>query len=322
MQRFLRALSAAIVLTATAAGAADDAKTADGKPSPEIRKLLTDLEDNFSRGDAKGLAACWTPSGDFVGPAGERIAGREKIEKTFRDFFAERKNVRMTLRPTAFRVVNEGVALVDAVSEVKPAPAAGEGEARLSLVLVKRDEQWRIESARETLARVPAQAAQLKDLEWMVGDWAGEASSPDGPSFHSVCSWTANRAFLIRKFKVETKHGVLHGGTEIIGWDPRTRRIRSWVFDSNGGFGENVWIRDGNRWLVKSTGTLADGSETSSTSVIALIDPNTVTIESKDRTANGQRQRDVPQTTIKRQLPAKEEAKAKAPEEPPRRVLP
>ena len=92
------------------------------------------------------------------------------------------------------------------------------------------------------------------------------------------------------------------------------------MFDSNGGFGENVWIRDGNRWLIKSTGTLPDGSETSATHAISLVDPNTVTIESKDRTANGQRQPDVPQTTIKRQLPAKVEAKA--PEEPPQRVLP
>ena len=156
----------------------------------------------------------------------------------------------------------------------------------------------------------------------MVGDWASEASSPRGVSLQSVCDWTANRAFLIRKFKVELNNGVSRGGTEIIGWDPRTRRIRSWVFYSNGGFGENVWIRDGNRWLVKSTGTLADGSEVSSTNVIAMVDPNTFTIESKDRTANGERQPDLPQTTIKRQPPAKDEAKGKNPEKPPRRVLP
>ncbi len=155
----------------------------------------------------------------------------------------------------------------------------------------------------------------------MIGDWASEPSQ-DGPSIHSVCDWTANRAFLIRKFKIEMKNGMSRGGTEIIGWDPRARRIRSWVFDSNGGFGENVWVRDGNRWLVKSSGTLADGSEVSSTNVIAMVDPNTFTIESKDRTANGDRRPDIPQTTIKRQAAAKDEVKDKASEEPRRRVLP
>ena len=222
MRRFLCVLSAGIALMATATGLAEEAKTADGKPSPEIRKLLADLEDNFSRGDAKGVAACWTPSGDFVGPAGERVEGRGNIEKAFREFFAGRK-VQLELRPASFRVVNEGLALVNAVSEIKPAPAGDSGEALLSLVLVKRDGQWQIESAREALARAASQATQLKDLEWMLGDWAGEAASPDGPSFHSVCDWTANRAFLIRKFKVETKNGVLRGGTEIIGWDPRSQ---------------------------------------------------------------------------------------------------
>lgn len=322
MRRFLCAVSAAIVLMAPATGLAEEAKTADGKPSPEVRKLLADVEENFSRGDAKGLAACWTPSGDFTGPAGERVEGRDNIEKAFRGFFAGRKDLQMKLRPSSFRAVNEGLALVDAVAEVKPAAGAAADEAVLSLVLVKRDDQWQIESARETVGRKPSRAPQLQDLESMVGDWASEASSPDGLSFHSTCDWTANRAFLIRKFKVEMKNVVSRGGTEVIGWDPRTRRVRSWVFDSDGGFGENVWVRDGNRWLIQCSGTLADGSEMSSTSVIALVDPNTMTIESKDRIANGERLPDIPQTTIKRQLPAKDEAKAKAPEEPPQRVLP
>ncbi len=153
MRRFVCAVSAGIVLIATAIGWTEDAKTSQQKPSPEICKLLADVEENFSRGDAKGLAACWTPSGDFVGPAGERVAGRDHIEKAFRGFFASRKDVEMKLQPTSFRVVNEGLALVDAASEVKPAPPGGEGEALLSLVLVKGEQGWQIESARETIGR-------------------------------------------------------------------------------------------------------------------------------------------------------------------------
>ena len=30
-------------------------------------------------------------------------------------------------------------------------------------------------------------------------------------------------------------------GTQLIGWDPRIRQIRSWVFDSDGGFSEALW---------------------------------------------------------------------------------
>ena len=91
---------------------------------------------------------------------------------------------------------------------------------------------------------------------------------------------------------------------------------------SDGGFGENIWIRDGNRWLVKATATLADGSEISSTNVLTPVDANTFTLESKDRTDNGEHRADLPQITLKRQLPAKDEGKANTSEEPPRRVLP
>ena len=75
----------------------------------------------------------------------------------------------------------------------------------------------------------------------------------------------------------------MHGGTEVIGWDPRTSRIRSWVFDSDGGFGENVWVHDGNRWLIKYSGTLADGSEASATHILTNVDAATATLQSKDR---------------------------------------
>ena len=188
MRRFLCVLSAGIVLSATAIGWAEDAKTADQKPGPEIRKLLADIEENFSRGDANGVAACWTPTGDFVGPAGERIAGRGNIEKAFGKFFADHKDVQMKLQPTAFRMVNEGLALVDALSEVKPAPPGGEGDALLSLVLVKGEQGWRIESAGKRDGRAPAQAPQLKD-------WNGWSAT--GPASLLRPTASRSRAFAI-----------------------------------------------------------------------------------------------------------------------------
>ena len=55
----------------------------------------------------------------------------------------------------------------------------------------------------------------------MVGDWADEVPAQNGISVHSTCDWTANQAFLIRKFKVEGRADVSRAGTEVIGWDPR-----------------------------------------------------------------------------------------------------
>ena len=89
-------------------------------------------------------------------------------------------------------------------------------------MLVKQNGRWLIESAHETVAHLPPQTNHLKELDWLVGDWASETSKA-GITLRTTCDWTANQAFLIRKFKVEGKEAILHGGTEVIGWDPRTQ---------------------------------------------------------------------------------------------------
>jgi hypothetical protein len=73
-----------------------------------------------------------------------------------------------------------------------------------------------------------------------------------------------------------------------IGWDPANETIRSWVFDSLGGFGEGSWRRDGNRWTVESTGVLPDGRTGSSTDVWEFVDENSYVWRSTDREIDGQ----------------------------------
>ena len=104
-------------------------------------------------------------------------------------------------------------------------------------------------------------------------------------------------------------------GTEVIGWDPRRHCIRSWNFDSNGGYGESTWKRDGDRWMIDHAGVLQDGSEVSAVHVISRPDANTLSLKSQERTLNGQPQPDMKEVTIHR-LP-KDEAKKPAAEEKP-----
>jgi hypothetical protein len=77
-------------------------------------------------------------------------------------------------------------------------------------------------------------------------------------------------------------------GMQIIGWDPVAKQIRSWVFDSDGGFSEGNWTRKGDRWLIHQLGTLPDGSKTSAVNVIKQIDNDSFTWQSVDRSVNGE----------------------------------
>ena len=66
--------------------------------------------------------------------------------------------------------------------------------------------------------------------------------------------WTDNHRFILGQFTVQIAGKPAMTGTQRIGWDPLKKTIRSWVFDSEGGFAEGTWTLDGNKWVVKLTG--------------------------------------------------------------------
>ncbi len=77
-------------------------------------------------------------------------------------------------------------------------------------------------------------------------------------------------------------------GTQVIGWDPAAGTIRSWMFDSDGGFGEGTWSKKGNSWIVKFSQVLPDGRKASATNIYTLIDANTFTWKSIGRKVDGE----------------------------------
>jgi hypothetical protein len=70
--------------------------------------------------------------------------------------------------------------------------------------------------------------------------------------------------------------------------DPHNEMVRSWVFDSEGGFGEGHWEKDGTRWAVESSGVLPDGGAGGATHLWEFIDPNTFVWRAIDREVDGQ----------------------------------
>lgn len=126
-------------------------KSAGDTPRQAVLAVLTQLETSFNQGNAKGLAACWTETGEFVGPGGARADGRESIEKQFQEAFASHKEpCKLQIHVNHLRLVSESLALVEAVAEVKPAPPTG-GDPVSAFVLVKQKGRWLIESTAKPL---------------------------------------------------------------------------------------------------------------------------------------------------------------------------
>ena len=121
---------------------------------------------------------------------------------------------------------------------------------------------------------------RLKDLEWMVGEWIDEA--PDSVARFN-CRWSEDGNFLLRSFTLKWEGKAVMSGTQRIGWDPLASRFRSWEFDSEGGFGEGKWCRDGDRWVVKLLAVRPEGTTASATNIMTRLRPDMVRWLSTDR---------------------------------------
>ena len=158
-------------------------------------------------------------------------------------------------------------------------------------------EQLAAEAADQAPAEEVSHHQYLKDLEWMIGEWVDEDESS---SIKTVCAWTKNRNFITRAFTLSSEGEVVLEGTQVIGWDPDRKQIRSWMFDSEGGFGEGLWRKKGNQWIVKSSQVLKGGKRASAINVTTLVDDKTLKWRSIGREIDGEMLPNIPEVTIVR----------------------
>ena len=88
---------------------------------------------------------------------------------------------------------------------------------------------------------------------------------------------------------------------QIIGWDAAAKQIRSWTFDSDGGFSEGQWTHKDDRWFVQKKGVLDDGGRATAVNILRRIDDNTFTIQSVSRTIDGELLPNIDEVRVVRQ---------------------
>jgi hypothetical protein len=154
--------------------------------------------------------------------------------------------------------------------------------------------------AKDTPASEGPETSPLEELGWLVGRWVDDGGDID---IVTTCAWTKNRKFLTRSFVVTRDEDgeVDLEGTQVIGWDASEKRIRSWTFDSEGGFGQGVWVRDGNRWLAKKSFVLPTGEKATAVNVLTYVDDDTLRWQSVSREVAGQLLPNIPEVTVVRQ---------------------
>ena len=95
-------------------------------------------------------------------------------------------------------------------------------------------------------------------------------------------------SYITRSFTVAAEGTVKMSGMQIIGWDPAAKTIRSWTFDSDGGFAEATWTFQKDRWFVRTKASLPTAAKASMINVIKPVDKNSYTWQTVERTAGGE----------------------------------
>jgi uncharacterized protein (TIGR02246 family) len=302
-----------IALAATAANAqsrpepeAAAAKSVTPLPSHDadekaVRAVIDACARAYNAHDAQAMAALYTAEAELVNEDGQSAQGRPAIERVFASIFQEHPQAHMEIAVEAIRFVGPAVAIEDGVSTVVQQPNGAAERSRYSVVHVKEEGKWQMASVRDLPDVASPAGEQLKEIEWLVGDWVDE--SPEAMVATSY-NWTDNHKYIVSEFRVQRSGQHVMTGTQRIGWDPLAGKIRSWVFDSEGGFAEGFWTRNGNQWIIKMTGVTREGKAASSTNITTLVSKDRMTWQSRDRVVGGEMTPDIEEIPIARKPPA------------------
>src|ERR1700732_2973082 len=243
----LMAFSLAGVASDAGASAKQPASEGKNQSSPADQTTGDDFrkyEEAYNKGDAKTLAGFYSDDVDYIDQDGAEVIGRDAMERLLADNFQQNPGVKLAITTEEIKQLTPDVKVTRGIATVTQAKGTAEST-RYTAVRVRKGDHWEISQLNEREAAPPNAYSQLATLEWLVGTWQDK----DGDqTVETKINWAGDKNFLVRTFKLKGAESETDGW-EIIGWDPIKQQIRSWIFDSNGGFGETAWGPDGGDWL-------------------------------------------------------------------------
>jgi uncharacterized protein (TIGR02246 family) len=279
------------------------AKTERPEDDKAIREAAQAFARAFEKGDAKAVGEFFTPEGEYRDDSGQEVQGRAALEKAYSGFFAKRPEMKVEDKTNSIRFLGKDTAVEDGMFTVR-AKGAEPMSSRYSSLYVRQDGRWLIAMLKEWEREEPTNPG-LQKLDWLIGAW--EADTPER-KVQTTYQWVANKKFIYCHFIINNKkdNAPVNTGSQVIGVDPASDRIRSWTFDSDGGIGESNWRWEGERWVIDSAGTLANGSQTTAVNFLARAGNDGLSWRSVERTLDGEKQPDIGPVKVKRTTPEKE----------------
>jgi uncharacterized protein (TIGR02246 family) len=258
-----------------------NAEVIPSKDESVIRGNIEAFVKAFNAADPKAVGNLFVPEAQMVDEEGNTTQGREAIEKVFAGIVAEKPQPQMAVEIESIRFIGSALAVETGACRVTRKPGAAPDVDRYTAVHVKtRDGQWLMAFVRDTPGTELTNYERLKPLEWLIGDWIDESRESVVLTSYK---WAPNKNYILGEIKVRMQGRDAMDVSQRIGWDPLTKRIKSWQFDTEGGHGESVWTAAGDHWVMKATGVRRDGTPASATNLITPTGKDSYTWRSTDR---------------------------------------
>ena len=246
-----------------------------------IRTSAQDFARAFEQGDAKAAAAQWTVGGEYVSDEEPSVRGRDNIEKAFTELFKDKSRARLEVDIRSIRFPSADSAIEEGFLRHTPYGPGLPGSTQYTTVHVREDGKWLIAYSRES----GAGQDRLGDLAFLIGKWEGGTK---GQVMSLSFEKDGDHPFILGKFSRKSEGKLVAGGTMKIGLDSQRGQIRSWHFDGDGGHGQCLWLRDGNRWVLDAIGATADGTDTAAVNVLSRLNADEIVWRSIDRVVGGE----------------------------------
>lgn len=272
-------------------------------PSPDevaIRQSAVKFVEAYNKHDAAALSELYGADARHEEASGLVIEGRDQIRAAYESAFQDAPRSALSLRLDTLRFLTDTVAVEQGASEFFPDGKTLTSRDKYLVVHLKVDGAWRMASVRSMEEEIVSNYQYLRDLEWLIGDWADESADA---VVETHGHWAEGKNFLLLDFTVKQQGQVTLSGTQRIGWDPQAKQIRGWVFDTDGGFGESRWEPEEEGWLVKLANVTRDGRTASATRRFVLRDADHIDLTTQDRVSGGERLPDFT-LTMSRKAPA------------------
>ena len=273
-QHLLTLVFTSLALSATLAVAEDES----------VAAVTQAYQAAFNAGNSDQVAALHTKDAEWIDSDGNVHSGRDAIRSVLTKAFAAAPGRTIEFAVEKVRPLSESVALENG-SAVVTSPDGERAVSAYTTVYVKDGGTWRIAQVTETAPEVaPSPASRLSALRWLEGTWKGE-NSRRPVTLKIAEAQNGNFLTINYSFGEEGSEGT---STEVVGFDAAADSVRSWTFDSEGGFSEATWQSDGANWLLVSKSINPDGTRASSQlDIRPAADGKSFTVEGYNRESGG-----------------------------------